>query len=54
MAFEAEGDTTELRAFAEKFGKDRAPVAYGEFPMSQHIVSAISRLRRAGARASLR
>lgn len=40
------GVSTELRAFAEKFGKDRRLSLTGNFRSSQHIVSAISRLKR--------
>lgn len=40
------GVSTELRAFAEKFGKDRRLSLTGNFRSSQHIVSAVSRLKR--------
>lgn len=40
------GVSTELGAFAEKFGEDRRLSLTGNFRSSQHIVSAVSRLKR--------
>ena len=40
------GVSTELKAFAAKFGEDRCLSLTGNFRSSQHIVSAISRLKR--------